>query len=93
MDWGRLVAETLHPTKVAIIEALLWIDEPFSAKDLEQMSNGTLDIPAAAYHLRYLASELNLLRVYKEEEIRGTTRKLYFFPGRTPASKRRKPAA
>ncbi|HSS50795.1 MAG TPA: hypothetical protein VLX28_17790 [Thermoanaerobaculia bacterium] len=88
-----LVSRTLHPIKVAALEAMWWIDEPFSALDLNKMHDDPPGIHATAYHLRVLAFDLPVLRLYKEEAIRGAKRKLYFFRKRTPASRRRVRAA
>ena len=93
IDWEKLVPLIVHPTKVAIIEAMLWIDEPFSAVDVEEMTDGKLPTTAIAYHLRHLALDLSILRLYGEEPIRGAWKKLYFFRKRMPASRRRKKAA
>lgn len=93
MQWDKLVPLILHPVKVAILEALLWMEEPLSAVDVDRMHGETLGIPTAAYHLRSLASGLHVLRLYDEEAVRGANRKLYFFRGLTPASRRRKRVA
>ncbi len=93
LDWGVLVPLAINPIRVAIPEAMRWIDEPFSAVDLDRMHEDPPGIEAIAYHMRILAFDLPLLRLYKEETIRGATRKLYFFRKRTPASKVRKRAA
>jgi hypothetical protein len=82
VDWGRLAPLVLSPVQVAALEAMRWIDEPFSAVDLHQMhdedeSPGT---PALAYHLRTLAFRLAALRLYEEEAVRGAVRKALFLP-------------
>jgi hypothetical protein len=79
--------------QVAALEAMRWIDEPFSAADLHQMCHDSPGTPAFAYHLRILAFKLPALRLYEEEAVRGSVRKLYYFRNRTPASRRRKRAA
>ena len=61
-----------------------WIDEPFSAVDLDRMHDDPPGVPAIAYHLRVLAFDLPVLRLYGEETIRGARRKLYFFPKPDP---------
>lgn len=93
MQWEKLVPLVLHPIKVATIEALIWIEEPLSAVDVDRMHGETLGIPTAAYHLRSLASSLRVLRLYDEEAVRGANRKLYYFRRRTPASRRRRKRA
>lgn len=93
IDWEVLIPLLLHPIKVAIVEAMLWIDEPCSAIDINLMHAGVPGTSKVAYHLKKLAFGLPVLCLYDEESIRGTHRRLYFFRGRTPASKRRKRAA
>lgn len=93
LDWCALVSHAFHPIKVAALEAMRWIDEPFSAADLNRMHEDPPGIEVTAYHLRVLAVKPPALRVYREEEVRGATRKLYFLHQRTPASRRRKRAA
>jgi hypothetical protein len=94
LDWDMFISRTVHPIRVAALEAMRWIDEPFSATDLNSMFEGDPPgIEAIAYHLRVLASDLPMLQVYEEETVRGSTRKLYFFRDRTPISRRRKRAA
>lgn len=93
VDWGKLAPLVLHSMQVAILEAMRWIDEPFSAVDLNRMHNNPPGVPAIAYHLRTLAFDLPVLRLYREEAIRRSVRKLYFFRKRTPSSRRRKQAA
>jgi hypothetical protein len=92
-EWDTIVALTVHPIKVAAVEAMRWIEEPFSAIDLTRMYDKPPSLPTAAYHLRALAFDLPILRLYKEEMLRGAKRKIYFFRNRTPASRRRKRAA
>lgn len=93
LDWDALVPYVLHPVRVAIIEAMRWIDEPFSAKDLDRMyDRDSPGVPAISYHFRKLRL-LRVLDLYREEMIKGTTRKLYFFRGHPPASRSRKSPA
>jgi hypothetical protein len=93
LDWDALVPRPAHPIKVAALEAMRWIDEPFSAVDLDRMHDDPPGTPRIAYHLRVMAFDLTALRLYREETIRGVHRKLYFVRGRTPASRRRKKVA
>lgn len=88
--WWKLTSFVLHPVKVAIIEAMLWIDEPMSAVDIDRMHDDPPGTTAVAYHLRNLAFDISVLDLYDEETIRGARRKLYFFRGRTPRVEERK---
>jgi len=38
--WSSLIAATVHPVKVAIIEALLWIEEPISGAQFGRLFRG-----------------------------------------------------
>lgn len=92
LDWGDLVPLIVHPTKVIVLEALLWIDEPISAVDIQQMcdgDNGELSAGIISYHLKSLAVDHPVLRLYKEVPVRGARKRLYYFRNRTPASRRR----
>jgi hypothetical protein len=92
-DWDEIVSRSVHPIRVAALEAMRWIDEPFSPVDLTMMHDDPPGVEMVAYHMRCLAFDLPVLRLYDEEVIRGAKRKLYFFRKRTPASRRRKRAA
>lgn len=89
LDWGDLVPLIVHKTKLIILEAMIWVDEPLSAVDIREMCGGELSTSALSYHLRSLASDHPILRLYAEEPVRGAWKKLYYFRNRTPASRRR----
>lgn len=89
LDWAALAPLIVHKTKLIILEAMLWIDEPLSAVDVEAMVGGKIGTSSLSYHLRSLAYELPVLDLYDEERVRGAWRKLYYFRDRTPASKRK----
>jgi len=93
LDWAALAPLIVHETKLIILEAMLWIDEPISAVDVEAMVDGRIGMSSLSYHLRGLAYELPILDLYDEERIRGAWRKLYYFRDRTPASRRKKQGA
>ena len=76
-DWAGLVALTVHPLKVAIIEALVWLDEPLSATELALMGEGDYDLDMVIYHARSLVN-LGLLQVTKRHYVRGSRARLYF---------------
>jgi hypothetical protein len=93
LDWDALVPRAVHPIRIAALEAMQWIDEPFSAVDLDRMHDDPPGVETVAYHMRVMAFDQPVLRLYGEETIRGATRKLYYFRKRTPASKRGKRVA
>ncbi len=93
-EWDEIVSGGVHPLRVAAVEAMRWIGEPFAPSDLVRMhGDDAPDIATAAHHMRALASLLPVLDLYDEEMIRGATRKLYYFRGRTPESEQTKRAA
>lgn len=90
LDWVDLVPLIVHKTKLLILEAMLWIDEPLSAVDVEAICDGEIGTSSLSYHLKSLDRHLSVLCLYDEEQIRGARKKNYYFRNRTPASRRRK---
>lgn len=78
-DWSGLVALTVHPVKVAIVEALLWIDEPLSAVQFREILDREYSVSPISYHLRSLAT-YGVLTEVSRRQVRGAIQKLYFFP-------------
>ncbi len=78
-DWGSLVPHVIHPLKVAIIEALLWVEQPLSATDFRKLLNERFSTPRISYHLVKLA-ETDALELTQQQQVRGVIEKFYFFP-------------
>jgi hypothetical protein len=78
-DWGSLVPQVIHPLKVAIIEALAWIEEPLSATDFRKLFSQRFSTAVISYHLVKLA-EADALELTRKRQVRGATEKFYFFP-------------
>lgn len=76
MDWGVLIPHLVHPTKVWIIEAMLWIDQPLSASELERVFDRTLSLSRIAYHVKSLAKG-EMLRQVDKQQIRGAWKRMY----------------
>lgn len=53
-DWASLVARSLHPVEVQIIEAMQWLDQPLSASDLSQLFDEAVPWALLCRHLRRL---------------------------------------
>jgi hypothetical protein len=69
--WQACVPHVLHPVKVAIIEAHLWIGRPMSAKNLERLFDDEgYDLSMVAYHCKKLA-EMEVLTLWKSRPVRG----------------------
>lgn len=87
-DWSALVPQIVHPLKVAIIEALLWVDQPLSATDLRKLCDDEFSTSVFSYHLPTLV-EAGALKMVRKRKVRGTTEKFYFFPTQAPATRPR----
>lgn len=87
-DWAEFT-RLVHPMQVAIVEALLWIGQPLSAKDFSLLFEGEIQQAAVktsfmSYHVRALA-RAGLLELLGTESVRGAVRKFYFVAGEEPA--------
>jgi hypothetical protein len=80
--WAALVPLIVHPLKVAIIEALLWIEQPLSAKQLE------LSFDCEEYYLGVISHHAKQLAKVKVIAIlgsapvagKGVTETFYWWP-------------
>jgi len=78
--WGSLVAATVHPVKVAIVEAMLWVREPLSATELLAIfGNGEFDLDMVLYHLKGL-TRWEVIEVTDTRRVRGARERYFFFP-------------
>jgi len=67
----------LHPVKVAILEAHLWIKRPLSAKDLERLfDDHSYYLSMISYHCNKLA-EIGMLELWKKRLVRGAVENLF----------------
>jgi DNA-binding transcriptional regulator GbsR (MarR family) len=65
--------------KVAIIEALLWVHEPLSATELEEiLEDGDYNLDMVLYHLRGL-SRLGVVELTNTRRARGARENYFFF--------------
>lgn len=77
IDWAGLAPRVLHPTKVAVLEALRWVDEPLSALDLQELFDvGPLNTSNISFHLRTLA-KFGAVELVDEQPVRGAVKRLY----------------
>lgn len=81
-DWGALTPRVVHPLKVAIVEAMLWIDRPLSASELRELL-GQSSTSGVSYHVKQLAKH-GAIRKVREQQVRGVMKTSYFFPGGVP---------
>lgn len=79
-DWESLVPLFIHPLKVAVVEALDWIEQPLSPTELALMfdeKGWTLGI--VAYHVNTLL-KAGVIEVIGERQARGARESYYYFP-------------
>lgn len=79
-DWERLVPLLVHPAKVAIVEALEWMEQPLSPTEMVILFDDDRDfyLSLVAYHVRGLV-KVGVLEVVESRKVRGATEKFYFF--------------
>lgn len=77
VDWSALVPRLVHPTRVAIIEAMRCIERPLSASELAKVfDNEKLRLPSISYHVRALAA-IGVLKRVRVEQVRGARKQMY----------------
>jgi hypothetical protein len=77
--WDMLVPRVVHPLKVAIVEAMLWVDRPLSSTDLVKvMDDQEIYLSHVAYHVSKLV-DVGALRPIRRRQVRGATETFYFF--------------
>lgn len=62
--------------KVAIVEALIWVDEPLSPKCIDRLSGEIYGVSLTAYHMRSLADAGVVIQV-KQKPRRGAMQTYY----------------
>jgi hypothetical protein len=75
-DWERCGPDPLHPIRVIIVEAMLWIDEPLSARTIEKSVDGAASLALIAYHLRRLAA-LSVVEKSGDRVVKGAVQVCY----------------
>lgn len=81
VDWHLMVDQFVHELKIAIAEALDWIRQPLSAKELWMiLGPGRYKYDAVAYHTRTLEEQGVTVEVW-EREARGASEIYYLARG------------
>lgn len=84
-DWDSLVPHVIHPLRVAIIEAMAWIEVPVSARELDAVFDEEFGVPLVSYHVRTLA-DLGALEKVHQQAVRGALQTFYRLTAKEPAS-------
>jgi len=74
--WEEFVPLFVHPIKVAIVECMLWIDEPMSAKLIERSMNDGTSVSLISYHLRSL-EDVGIVVDVLSEPVRGAVQTFF----------------
>ena len=77
--WDALVPVAIHPTKVAIVQAMMWLKMPVSARDVQWMFEEPEQesVSVISYHMRTLA-ELGAVEKTGCRSVRGAEQTFYF---------------
>jgi hypothetical protein len=73
------VPHFLHPIKVAVIEAMLFIDRPLSARSCEHLFDNGSGVSLIAYHMRAMA-DAGVVAKVKDKPVRGAVQSFYQLP-------------
>lgn len=84
-NWDALILLSVHPIKVAIIEALQWIEVPLSPRDLDRIFDEEFGVSLVSYHMRTLA-DVGVVERVRQVSVRGAVQSFYTLAAREPAS-------
>jgi Helix-turn-helix domain len=77
--WASLVASSVHPVKVAIVEALLWLHAPLSATELTRLfEHDDYSLNSVLHHLKELV-RWEVIEATGTRDARGARERFYFF--------------
>lgn len=83
-NWDTLVPHLIHPMKVAIIEAMSWVEEPVSPRELDRMFGDEYGVSLVAYHVRVLA-DIGTVEPVRQQAVRGALQTFYVLTAKEPA--------
>jgi len=83
-QWDTLVPHLLHPIKVAIIEAMSWIGEPVSPRELDLIFDDEFGVSLVSYHVGVLV-DYGALEKAGQEPVRGALKTFYVLAAKEPA--------
>jgi hypothetical protein len=75
-SWDSLVPYLIHPVKVAIIEAMEWMEQPLAPRDLDRMFDEQFGVSLVSYHMRTLA-EVGAVEKVRQRPVRGALQTFY----------------
>lgn len=75
-DWAMLIPNLVHPTRVAVVEAMSWIGRPLSSTDFTHIFDNELTVSYLAYHVRELR-KIEVVEKVSSRQVRGATESFY----------------
>jgi hypothetical protein len=84
-NWDALIPSTVHPVKVAIIEAMQWIGVPLSPKELDRIFDEEFGVSLVSYHTRTLA-DIGVVERVRQQAVRGAVQSFYTLAAREHAN-------
>jgi hypothetical protein len=75
-NWDALIPSSVHPVKVAIIEAMQWIGVPVSPKELDRIFDEEFGVSLVSYHTRTLA-DIGVVERVRQQAVRGAVQSFY----------------
>lgn len=75
-NWDALIPTSVHPVKVAIIEAMQWIAVPVSPKELDRLFDEEFGVSLVSYHMRTLA-DIGVVEKVRQQAVRGAVQNFY----------------
>lgn len=77
INWEQVFMCLIHPAKVAALEALAYLRQPLSAKELDLLLEG-----GSHYHHLHKLKDAGILTIVYTRRVRGTTACYFYFAGR-----------
>lgn len=84
-NWGSLVPHLVHPVKVAIIEAMEWVEVPVSPRELDRVFDERFGVSLVSYHMRTLA-DVGVVEKVRQQSVRGAVQTFYSLSAKEPAN-------
>jgi hypothetical protein len=82
VDWDRLFAISVHPTRVEILEAMEWLDLPLSPVQMTAiLGKHRKGVGHVGYHMRRLTDD-GFLYLKSTRPVRGATEHFYLLSAR-----------
>ena len=77
--WETLIPHVVHPAKVAVIEALGWMQEPVSSSEFVALFDcDEFYLSLLSYHIRQLV-KFGVIRSVRSRQRRGAIETYYYF--------------